>query len=90
MRDVRTLVIGLLLGACVVLAAGEVPRPAQGQDRPVAAQRGRYVITPSLDPSGNYVFFVHDLDTDKIHHRVFGSTEMPSNGLTVEQILQKN
>jgi hypothetical protein len=89
MRDVRTLVIGLLLGACVVLAAGEVPRPAQGQGRPVAAQRGRYHVTPTY-AGANYHFFVHDLESDTIHHRVFAAHEMPGSGLTVEQILQKN
>ena len=89
MRDVRTLVVGLLLGACLVLAAGEAPRPAQGQNRPVAAQRGRYLITPTRT-GGNFHFFVHDLETDTVRHRVFADHEMPADGVTVEQIMQKN
>ena len=82
MRDIRTLVVGLLLGACLVLS--------MGQARAVNAQRGRYLVTPSIDANGNYVFFVHDLETDKVQRRVLGNTELPHEGLAVESILQKN
>jgi hypothetical protein len=81
MRDLRTLVIGLLLGACLVLAMGQAAAPQR---------RERYEVTPTTDANGNFAFFVHDRETDKVYHRKVASWDLPAAGVTVEQILQKN
>jgi hypothetical protein len=82
MRDLRNITIGLLLGICVTLAAAPAaPNNPNGT---------RYQVTPSHDEAGNYAFFIHDLQTNKIYHRTIGSSQLAPNGTLVEDILKQH
>ena len=83
MRDLRNLTIGLLLGICLTLATA----PAAVPNNPNGT---RYQITPSVAEVGNYQFFIHDLQTNKIYYRTIGSSQLAPNGTLVEDILKQH
>jgi len=82
MRDLRNVGIGLVLGICVMLAVGQAAAPNNPNGT-------RYQITPSKAEAGNYEFFIHDLQTNKVYHRTIGSAQLAPEGTLVEDILKQ-
>jgi hypothetical protein len=81
MRDLRNVGIGVMLGICVMLAVGlAAPNNPNGT---------RFHVTPTKAEGGNYEFFIHDLQTNKVYHRTIGSGQLASEGTLVEDILKQ-
>ena len=81
MRDMRSLGLGLLLGVCVMIAVGQAAAPNHPDGT-------RYEVTPSYGEGGNYEFFIHDRQTNKVYHRTLGNGELRPDGTLVEDILK--
>ena len=83
MRDLRLVIIGLLLGVCVTLAIGQAPA-GRGPAGP------RYHVVSASMKDGAAEFWIHDQQTDKVYHRLTGTSIPEPGGTRVEDILRQD
>ena len=62
--DLKTLLIGVLLGVCVTLSMGQRAAPAEKVDADY-----RYQISAVAGANGGYTLFILDHETKKVHSR---------------------
>jgi hypothetical protein len=97
MRDLRTLIIGLLLGACVTLSLGNAPgapAPAPREPAPAApapaprpAPAAAYQFTAARGVNGAYDLVILDHRTGRLYHRTIDDARFAWRGVSVEELL---
>ena len=80
MRELRSLGIGLVLGVCLVLTAGQAAAPRE-------AGGPRYSVTASHPQPGSYEFFIVDHTTNKIYHRT--DSDLRPSGTPIEELIAR-
>ena len=82
-RDVRNVVVGLLTGVVVTVAAGQAGAPDGRQ--PAVPPVQRYQITGMRDNNGNEYLYILDHQTQKLYRKSTHGIE--GNAPTVEQLI---
>jgi len=83
MFDVKTLIIGLLLGVCTMLVVGA----ARGEAPQKLDADYRYQISAVQEQNGSYTLFILDHETNKVYSR----QGFPPNGQgrEVKQLIER-